>query len=248
MPATAATASSWRCSRASFTSSPTIRKRPKRGSSSIFTTASATTTRPTRKASSAWRSTRITRERRILRLLHRQKGEAGKRRLALPRQQGRPQRRRPGLGGGAAPRLAQPFWNHDGGTICLRTGRLSVHRPRRRRPGQRSGRQRPEPQHAARQDPPHRRQWQGRADEVRHPEGQPVRRPGQGPGRNLGLRRPQPLAHRVRPQDRRSLVRRRGTEPVRRNRPDRQGRQLRLEPARGAASLRSRTASARGRI
>ncbi len=33
--------------------------------------------------------------------------------------------------------VPEPFWNHKGGELCFRPGRLSLHRPRRRRPTQR---------------------------------------------------------------------------------------------------------------
>ena len=47
-------------------------------------------------------------ERRVLRLLHHQKGEADQRRVALPRQQGRPQPSRPRIRGRATADLANP--------------------------------------------------------------------------------------------------------------------------------------------
>ena len=102
-------------------------------------------------------------------------------------------------------------------------------------------------EHAARQDPPHRRRPQGRRQELRDPEGQPVRRPEGRPAGDLGLRPAQPLADGVRPQDRQALGGDVGQNLYEEIDLIDEGRQLRLEPARGAAPVRRRRASGRSR-
>ena len=64
---------------------------------------------------------------------------------------------------------------------------------------------------------------------------------------DLGLRPAQRLADGVRPQDGRALGRRRRPEPLRGDQHHREGRQLRLEPPRGAAPVRRRRASGRSK-
>ena len=71
---------------------------------------------------------------------------------------------------------------------------------------------------------------------LRHPQGQPVRRPVGLASRDLGARPAQPVAVLVRPRQRRSLDRRRRSERVGRGRPSQarpRRHQLRLEPLRG---------------
>ena len=80
---------------------------------------------------------------------------------------------------------------------------------------------------------------------LRHPEGQPVRRPGRLAARDLGARPAQPVALLVRPRDRRSLDRRRRPGHVGGGRPPQAGRR-RASTSAGTAT-RARTTSRRTR-
>ncbi len=134
-------------------------------------------------------------------------------------------------------RFTRPFWNHDGGTICFGPdGYLYITHG----------------DGGSANDPFDNGQNLNsvlgkvlRIDVDRKDAGKKyaiprdnpfVGRPRRSPG-NLGLRSAQHLAHGLRSQDRRAVGGRRGPEPLRGNRPDREGRQLRLEPPRGVASL-----------
>ena len=112
-------------------------------------------------------------------------------------------------------------------------------------------RQRPEPRHAARQDPAHRPARRRRRP-YRIPRRQPVRRAAPARRRDLGLRTAQPVAVLVRPPDGRPVDRRR--RPERRSRRStssraRQGpgRELRLARRRGHRALRPRRGGAPAR-
>ena len=58
-------------------------------------------------------------ERRVLRLLHPEGRADGERRVAVPRQQGRPDDADPASEEEIIRFTKRPFWNHDGGTICF---------------------------------------------------------------------------------------------------------------------------------
>ncbi len=74
------------------------------------------------------------------------------------------------------------------------------------------------------------------SQELRGPEGQPVRRHEGRAARDLGLRLPQPVADELRPQDRRPVGRRCRLGTVGDGPQGREGRQLRLEHHRGPAA------------
>ena len=124
------------------------------------------------------------------------------------------------------------------GFLYISTG--DADRPEPARPAQhRPGHHRPALVH-----PAHRRGPQGPGQELRRPEGQPVRRPEAGRAAGgLGLRLPQPLADELRPRDRRPVGRRRRLGTVGDGPPRREGRQLRLVGHGGPAAGQRRTHS-----
>ena len=79
--------------------------------------------------------------------------------------------------------------------------------------------------------------------ELRHPDGQPVRRHEGRAAGGLGLRLPQPLADELRPPDRRAVGRRRRLGAVGDGPPRREGRQLRL-----VAPWKGRSRSSRSKV
>ena len=139
----------------------------------------------------------------------------------------------------------RPLANHNGGALAVRPRRAALHRHGRRRRRRRPAGQRPEPRHAARQDPAHRRRLARGRQAVRHPGGQPVRRPRGGAAGDLRLRPAQPVALLVRPRDAAtSGSATSGRTPSRRSTSGPRGtgarRQLRLERLRGPLALRRR--------
>ncbi len=170
----------------------------------------------------------------VLRLLHASRPEERQAKpegrhagVAVHRHQDRPAADRPGergdrphLSAGRAQRRRPP----------LRPRRHALHlhgrcrQPEPARPVQhRAGHLRPALVH-----PADRRGPQGRGQELRRPEGQPVRRHEGSAAGSLGLRLPQSLADELRSPDRRTVRRRRRLGAVGDGPPRREGRQLRL--------------------
>ena len=141
--------------------------------------------------------------------------------------------------------IDQPFYESQRRSSRVRPGRLSLHRPGRRRQRRRSDEPRPESAVAARQDAAPRRQRAGRRPaRLSRARGQPVRRwrSDRGAGRDLGVRPAQPVALRVRRLD----ARRHRRAAHRRRRPERaRGNQLRARRRR-RPQLRLATARRRG--
>ena len=98
--------------------------------------------------------------------------------------------------------------------------------------------QRPEPEHAARQDPAHRRRPPRRRQAYAIPPDNPFVGVDGARAGDLGLRPAQPVADQLRPRDRRPLGRRRRPGPVGGDRPHRARRQLRLERREGRHPFR----------
>ena len=95
--------------------------------------------------------------------------------------------------------------------------------------------------------PADRRGPQGRGQELRRPQGQPVRRDEGSPAGGLGLRLPQSLADELRSPDRRAVRRRRRLGAVGVGPSGREGRQLRLVRDGGAAADQAGARSGRRR-
>ena len=148
-------------------------------------------------------------------------------RLAVHGHRGRPAADRPGERGD---RAHLPARRPQRRRPALRPRRHALHLHRRRRQPQPA---RPA-QHGAGHlrpalvDPADRRGPQGRGQELRRPEGQPVRRHDGGAAGGLGLRLPQSLADELRSPDRRAVRRRRRLGAVGDGPSRREGRQLRL--------------------
>ncbi len=128
----------------------------------------------------------------------------------------------------------------------VRARRRPLHRRRRRWQRGRSGRQRPEHRHVARQDPADRADRRRR---LHDPQRQPVRLSARQARRDLGVWASQPVALLVRSRDRRSARRRRrpgpaGGDRLRRGR-QRRRRQLRLEHLGGRPPQQARKRAAR---
>ena len=111
----------------------------------------------------------------------------------------------------------------------VRARRLPLLRLRRRRLGRRSRQPRAGSDAVVRQDAAPRRR---RADDLRHPADQPVRRQRDRQRADLRLRPAQPVALELRPRHRRPVGRRRRPERVGRGRQGAARRQLRLEQMR----------------